>query len=143
MITPRLTVGIPTLNRPDHLQNAIDSALAQTVPVHIVVSDQGQTEETANIMARYSEHPNVEHILSPATCLWDNWTQAALACDTEFFAWLQDDDVLSRIYASRVIKAFDRSPKSLHWQANCHCSPDRIHALKWGWNGPQVGVRMI
>lgn len=138
--SPRLTIGIPHLDRTEHLQHAIDSCLAQSVPVRVLVADQGHTEETAGLLARYADHPHLTHLHTPATCLWENWRFAAEACTTEFFAWLQDDDIIERIYASRVIKAFDSFPEALHWQANCHCSPDREHYVKWGWNGPQVGV---
>ncbi len=143
MIESRLTIGIPTLDRPTLLQRAIDSCLAQTVPVRIVVADQGHKEGTQQVMDRYADHPNIYHVLTTAENLWQNWGMVALACETEFFAWLQDDDILARIYASRVTKAFDGFPQALHWQGNCHCSPDGIHALKWGWNGPQLGVRML
>ncbi len=144
MAEPRLTIAIPTLDRPIMLQRAIDSCLAQTVPVEILVADQGETEGTKQVMDRYEDHPHVYHIFTGAKTLWENWRLIAQRyVETEFFAWLQDDDILSRIYASRVIKAFDGFPDALHWQANCHCSPDGIHALKWGWNGPQIGVRML
>ncbi len=143
MDEPRLTIGIPTVDRPTLLQRAIDSCLAQTVPVWIIVADQGATEETERVMDRYEDHPYVVHALTGASTLWQNWCEVAKQCQSEFFAWLQDDDILSRIYASRVIKALDGFPGALHWQGNCHCSPDGIHALKWGWNGPQIGVRML
>lgn len=143
MADPRLTIGIPTLDRPEMLQRAIDSCLAQTVPVDVIVADQGQTDGTKRVMDRYSDHPHVYRVPTEAKTLWGNWYLAATELDSEFFAWLQDDDVLSRIYASRVTKAFDSYPDALHWQANCHCSPDGVHALKWGWNGPQIGVRMM
>ncbi len=141
---PRLTIGIPTLDRPIMLQRAIDSCLAQTVPVRVIVADQGHKEDTKLVMDRYDDHPHIYHMCSEAKTLWENWRlNAQDAYDADFFAWLQDDDILSRIYASRVIKAFDAYPQALHWQGNCHCSPDGVHALKWGWNGPQIGVRML
>jgi len=138
---PRLTIGIPHKDRSDYLQLAIASCLCQKVPVHVLVADQGHTDETAAIMASYTQHPHVEHLLTNATCIRDNWEQAARGCDTEFFAWLQDDDELTPIYSYRVLKAFDAFPRALHWQAFCHCSPDRIHYIKGALNGPQVGVR--
>jgi hypothetical protein len=116
--------------------------LEQTEPVHILVADQGHTRKTALHMARYLKHPNVEHLRTNATCLWENWEAAARACDTEFFAWLQDDDTIQPIYCDRVTRAFDAFPKALHWQASCYVTPDRVHAVRWGWNGPQVGVNM-
>lgn len=141
-MAPRVTVGIPTLDRADHLQFAIDSCLQQTTPVHVIVSDQGQTRETAAVMERYKSHPNVEHALSDATCLQENWENAARACDTEFFLFLQDDDTLSRVWAARIIRAFDVFPDALHVQASVYVTPDRIHSARWGHAGPQVGVNM-
>ena len=91
---PRLTIGIPTVNRPEMLQRAISSCLAQTVPVHIVVADQGHAEETAAVMARYGDHSQVEHVLTRATCIRENWEAAARACDTPFFSW---DNILVKI----------------------------------------------
>ncbi len=146
-IKHKLTIAIPTLDRPEMLQRALDSCLAQTTPVKVLVADQGRTEGTTRVMDRYRDHPDVLHMSTGATSLWANWRKAAEYAQESFgapyFAWLQDDDILSRIYASRVIKALDHFTDALHWQANCHCSPDGIHALKWGWNGPQIGVRMI
>lgn len=143
MSEPRLSICIPHLDRSEHLQHAIDSALRQTMPVNVVVADQGHTERTKAVMDRYADHPHVRHVLTESTCLWENWKAAAEAADTEFVGWLQDDDIVSRVYASRVIQAFDRFPQALHWQARCYVSPDRMHAVWWGVNGPQVGLDMI
>jgi glycosyltransferase involved in cell wall biosynthesis len=139
---PKVTIGIPTLDRPEHLQFAIDSALQQTIPVQIIVADQGQSYETAAVMERYREHPNVVHLPSDATCLQENWNFAARACDTEYFVFLQDDDTLSRAWAKRVAKGLDFFGEALHIQGFCYVTPDRIHSIKWGFNGPCVGVNM-
>ena len=139
---PKLTVGIPTVDRSEHIQYALDSCLKQTLPVHIIVADQGHSDKTAAVMARYKSHPQIEHIQTDATCLWENWKAAARACTTEYFAWLQDDDTLARVFADRVVKGFEAFPPAVHWQGSCYCSPNRIHVVKQGWNGPQVPVNM-
>ena len=140
--SPKLTIGIPTLDRPEHLQHAIDSCLRQTLPVKILVADQGHSDGTAAVMARYADHPHVWHLKTQATCLWENWRTAADLCRTEYFAWLQDDDIISRIYSARVCRAFELFPQALHWQARCYVSPNRKHAIWWGVNGPQIGLDM-
>src|SRR5512146_1653663 len=115
---PRLTVGIPTYNRPDMLPRAIGSALAQTIPVKVLVSDDGDTyDRTAGIVAGLrDEAERGGHILecyqSGATDLWPNWDGVARRCDTEFFLWLQDDDVILEHVAARVVSAFDRFPEA-------------------------------
>jgi len=51
---PTVSVLIPTYNYARYLPQAIDSALAQTVPpLEIVVADDGSTDDTAAVLARY------------------------------------------------------------------------------------------
>ncbi|NLB65392.1 MAG: glycosyltransferase family 2 protein [Lentisphaerae bacterium] len=51
---PTVSILIPTFNYARFLPQAIDSALAQTVkPLEIVVADDGSTDNTAEIVARY------------------------------------------------------------------------------------------
>ncbi len=127
--TPKLTIGIPHLNRSDLLHRAIDSCLRQTVPVHVIVADQGKTEKTAEVMGRYEGHPHVQHLESPAKCLWENWDFVARACDTPYFAWLQDDDIIARRFARRVQGCFELFPAALHWQARVYCGLDEHHIM--------------
>lgn len=51
---PTVSILIPTYNYACFLPQAIDSALAQTVkPLEIVVADDGSTDDTAAVVARY------------------------------------------------------------------------------------------
>ncbi|MFN8516358.1 MAG: glycosyltransferase family A protein [Chloroflexia bacterium] len=51
-----ITVAIPTYNRADLLPRAIDSALAAIAPGdEVLVVDDGSTDDTASVMARYGE----------------------------------------------------------------------------------------
>lgn len=143
MTQPLVTIGIPHLDRSECLHRAIDSCLRQTVPVHIVVSDQGHTDETARIMRRYEDHPHVEHVRSEATCLWENWESAARACDTPYFAWLQDDDIIARGYAAHVEACFKLFPDALHWQARIYCGVDEKMMAWWGCSGPWVPMEIL
>jgi glycosyltransferase involved in cell wall biosynthesis len=53
----KASVVIPTYNRKDCLRDAIQSALAQSVPVEVVVMDDGSTDGTAEMMR--SEFPRI------------------------------------------------------------------------------------
>jgi glycosyltransferase involved in cell wall biosynthesis len=53
---PGVTAVIPTYNRADFVREAIDSVLAQDWPsLEVVVVDNGSTDETPELLARYSE----------------------------------------------------------------------------------------
>lgn len=116
-MTPRLTIGIPTRNRPEMLRRAIDSAFAQTVPVRIVVNDSGEcnrsrkTCENLALQSPFVKH-EFEYIRRDGGSLWENWKHVARQANGDFFLWLQDDDIISPFLAERVIHAFDRYPKA-------------------------------
>lgn len=55
---PSVTIVIPTFNRASILPQAIDAALGQSHPATTVcVVDDGSTDGTADVLARYAGHP--------------------------------------------------------------------------------------
>ena len=58
-LTPRASVVIPTYNRKDMLGDAIRSAMAQSVPVEIIVLDDGSQDGTGEMVR--SEFPDVRY----------------------------------------------------------------------------------
>lgn len=139
----KLTLAIPTLDRATYLDRAIVSCLAQRTPCDILVSDQGKSEATRQVMARYADNPNVRHLESPAENLWQNWRFAAENCETPYLAWVQDDDRISSGFSARAISAFEAWPEAHCWTACLRCSSDGINALWYAGNGPLVPMNSI
>lgn len=54
-MTPVCSIVIPTFNHAHVLPDAIESALAQTVPCEIIVVDDGSTDDTAKALRPYGE----------------------------------------------------------------------------------------
>ncbi len=136
---PRLTIGIPTLGaRPDRLTKAIGSALGQSTPARVTVCAQGDHQAIREQVEPWMAHPLFRLIESPAVNLWQNWTFAAESCDTEFFAWLQDDDTVAPHMARRVVMAFDRHPKSAMWLARVGISIADGLSNWWQAAGPMI-----
>jgi glycosyltransferase involved in cell wall biosynthesis len=107
----RMTIGIPTLNRAHLVTKAIDSALAQTVPdVEIVVADNGSTDGTSKVLARYSS-PRLRvfrHEQTISAAANGNFLRAHAR--GVFFLGLSDDDWIEPEFAREVLALFDAHP---------------------------------
>lgn len=113
MKTVSLTFGIPTLgNRVSRLQDAVASALAQLTPARIVIACQGDHEGIQEIKDYYKGVEAVRCVDTAATCSWENWLAAARACETPYFAWLQDDDTLNPVAARRMVAGLEHNERS-------------------------------
>ena len=143
-MTPRITIGIPTRNRPEMLRRAIDSALAQTFPTRIVVNDSGSCNRTRRMCDDFVDRSPVgghdfEYIRRDGGSLWENWKHVAKQAKTEFFMWLQDDDIICPELADRIIAAFDFYPNAKVYCSRLHFSYDGRLGLPWyGIVGPKV-----
>jgi glycosyltransferase involved in cell wall biosynthesis len=111
-MTPRLSIVIPTVNRAKLVARAIESALAQTSPdIEIIVSDNGSTDETPAIIARYAgrglrtfRHEKTIPVSRHADFLVEQ-------VRGEFALALSDDDYIEPEFASEVLALYDRHPK--------------------------------
>jgi len=66
MVSPRVSVIIPVYNLRAFVAEAIESALAQTLPpdeVELVVVDDGSTDGSGDVVRRYE--PRVRHLRQP------------------------------------------------------------------------------
>jgi glycosyltransferase involved in cell wall biosynthesis len=137
-MTPRLTIAIPTVNRPKLLGRAIESALAQTSPdIEIIVSDNGSTDaETPAVIERYAgrglrtfRHPSTMPVEKHGQFLFEQ-------ARGEFFAGLSDDDFLEPEFAAEVLALFDRHPELSFVYTGCaiHYEDQQVSAVV----GPSV-----
>jgi glycosyltransferase involved in cell wall biosynthesis len=92
---PKVSVYIPTKNRPEMLERAINSVLEQTYKnIEILVSDDGSTDNTPELMyGLIKRHKNIVYLRSEESkgaCHARN--QAILAAKGDFVTGLDDDD---------------------------------------------------
>jgi len=128
----RLSILIPTLNRAELVGRAIDSALAQTSPdVEVIVSDNGSTDDTPAVLARYAgtglqayRHSSTMHIMHHAQFMLHK-------AGGQFIAALSDDDYLEPDFAAEVLAAFDRTPSAGFAYTGCavHYEDIQVPAL--------------
>src|SRR5579859_4505860 len=124
---PRLTIAIPTVNRAQLLVRAIDSALAQTCDdIEIIVSDNGSTDETPAVIARYSD-PRLRTFRHPVTMTVQEHSRFVLAqVKGEFLLGLSDDDYVEPDFCAEVLAAFDRHPETAFVYTGCNVHYDDI-----------------
>jgi len=135
--TPRLTIAIPTVNRAALLARAIESALAQTsTDIEIIVSDNGSTDETEAVIARYAGR-GLRTFRHPVTISAAKHGEFLIAQGRgEFFLGLSDDDYLEPEFAAEVLALFDQRPELSFVYTGCavHYEDCQVPALV----GPSV-----
>ena len=124
---PRLSIAIPTVNRASLLARAIESALAQTSQdIEILVSDNGSTDETPSVIARYHD-PRLRTFRHEVTMHMMRHSEFILAqVKGEFVVALSDDDYLEPGFAAETLAAFDRNPSAAFVYTGCAVHYDDV-----------------
>lgn len=90
-VAPRVSVVMPVYNGEAYLATAIDSVLGQTQPdVELVVVDDGSSDGSAAILARYGDRIRVLHQANAGVSAARN--AGVAAARGEFLAFLDSDD---------------------------------------------------
>lgn len=87
-----VSVVIPTYNYAQYLGEAIDSALAQTLPpLEVIVVDDGSTDDTPQVLAAYGDRIRVLRQMNAGVAIARN--SGIGAARGEYVAFLDADDV--------------------------------------------------
>ena len=110
---PLVVIVTPTYNRASLVSAAIDSALAQDYAnLNLVVVDDGSTDNTADVLARYQNHPRVRIIhreRNGGVAAAKNTGIDALPASCRYFGILDSDDVLLPGVIVPMVNALERS----------------------------------
>ncbi|NRR32672.1 glycosyltransferase [Oxalobacteraceae bacterium] len=92
---PMVSILIPTHNRPDYAELALQSALAQTWDhIEIVISDNSDDDLTRQRFAPYLEkHPNIHYLRAPGLDALANFLNCYDNSTGEYINYLMDDDL--------------------------------------------------
>lgn len=95
--SPEVTVLVATFNRAHCIAQALDSLLAQTLPPsQIIVIDDGSTDSTAEVLARYRDR--IE-ILTQENGGKSSALNRAMPLATGEYVWIFDDDDVALSHA--------------------------------------------
>jgi glycosyltransferase involved in cell wall biosynthesis len=109
----RITIGIPAFNESRHIADALASVSGQSR--HIIVSDNGSDDDTAEICSK-SAVTNTDIQLFRHTDnrgATFNFKFLLDQCRTEYFMWLGAHDRIPRNYTSTLIAILDDHPEAV------------------------------
>lgn len=99
-----VSIIIPCYNYGCFLAEAVESALAQTVPAgEIIIIDDGSTDETPQVAAHYAERPDVRVIRQENAGAIATFNRAIRASRGEYFVLLSADDRLDVRFLERTV----------------------------------------
>jgi glycosyltransferase involved in cell wall biosynthesis len=109
---PRVSVIIPTNNRPELLENALDSVVAQIFPDWevIVLDDGSQSPVHQHLAERHVQRVQIVRHDQPRGGPAAKNSGAAMA-NGEIVAFLDDDDLYAPAYLERAVAVLDKYPE--------------------------------
>lgn len=137
MSLAQITIVIPTLNRLELVKQAITGALAQTVPVEIIVSDNGSIDGTDIYFREQTLPQNVRYFHFDTTIPVQN--HGAFLRDkvlTDWVVFLSDDDELEPTFAERCLELIERYPDLIFVYSGAYLIYHDV--LRPGKFGPEV-----
>ena len=109
---PKVSILMPTHNRPDYAELALQSVLAQTWDnLEIVISDNSDNELTKERFAPYlARYPNIRYLRSPGMGMMDNFFNCYHNSSSEFINYLMDDDLFHPEKIARMMSCMLAQP---------------------------------
>lgn len=132
MTRPRVSIIINNYNYASFLEEAIESALAQTYPhIEVIVVDDGSTDHSRAILERYQREKKITAILKENQGQASAFNAGFERAKGEILCLLDSDDRFKPHKVEKVVEQFERHPEA-GWLS---------HPLVYIWEGsPREGT---
>ena len=119
---PKISIVLPTYNRPHLLPKAIESILNQSFQdFEFIIIDNGSEKETARELANYAHYPQVRLIRLAENIGFSGATNAGFdAMSGEWFTIMSDDDSLLPNALERLLSVPEQIDPSVN-AVSCNC----------------------
>jgi glycosyltransferase involved in cell wall biosynthesis len=105
---PRVSVCIPTRDRPDYLRLAVTSVLTQSFSdFELIISDNSHGDETAALVKSFPDK-RIKYFRQHEIPLANNWIFALTQSCGEYCSIFGDDDLLEPEFLTRLIEPMER-----------------------------------
>ena len=106
---PTVTICIPVYNYQDKVGRAIDSALAQTYPVDIIIVDDGSTDNSWAVINEYAQkHDNVRAIQQENAGVAVARNKGISLSDSKYICCLDADDAIKPTFIESLIPTLEQ-----------------------------------
>ena len=109
---PKVSILMPTHNRPDYGELALQSILAQTWGnIEVVISDNSTDERTRERFAPYlARYPNIRYLRSPGLPPLENFLNCYHNATSDYVNYLMDDDLFHPEKVARMMACMLAQP---------------------------------
>lgn len=115
LVSPSVSIVVNNYNYGRFLEQAIASALAQTYPCEVVVVDDGSTDESPDVLARFSER--VQRVIQKSNGGQYSAYNAGFAASTgDVVVFLDADDWLYPDAVKTAVRAFGEGVTKVHFR---------------------------
>jgi glycosyltransferase involved in cell wall biosynthesis len=123
MVEPRVTIGLPTYNRPQLLRRALASVASQTYSaLEVIVSDNASSDQrVAAVVKEFRvQIPGIRYVRQRDNIgALGNFAFLLEQASGTYFMWLADDDEISPDYVSSLVALLAQQPDAVaaagHW----------------------------
>ena len=106
--TPKVSVCIPTYNRPDFLRQAIESVLAQTFSDYeLIISDNASEDSTTDLISSFKDRRIIYIRKEKNIGAIDNFNSCLAAAKGEYITIFHDDDIMLPDNLAFKVEALD------------------------------------
>jgi glycosyltransferase involved in cell wall biosynthesis len=143
----QITIAVTVYSRRNYLGQSIGSALAQTVPVRVMVVEDCGPDPGMEDYVRNSFGPRVEYHRNPKRRgIFGNWNSCIERCQTRWLSILHDDDYLGDNFAAAMLELGTLAgARGLYWgQTTVVDDQDRpmTEWVKPSWGAPWREVQL-
>lgn len=98
-----LTIAIPVYERIDYFEDALRSAIDQTIACQIIVVDNNSSHEAFKFIVDSIDNGRVKYYKNAENVgMIGNWNRCIELCETEYITILHDDDLLANTFVEIV-----------------------------------------
>jgi glycosyltransferase involved in cell wall biosynthesis len=112
-MSPKVSIVIPAYNNVQYIEETLESVLNQTFEDYeVVIADHSSIDGTAEVIARYADHPKVR-VLSPTPTgggAQANWNRVSQAATGEYLKLVCGDDLIVPDALALQVAALEANP---------------------------------